>query len=422
MAYKDINEISIDHIIVECEEIEEFFKNCEKINTISDFQNYCQLWGEENNIKINTSTFTENLEQLKDYKKESYEIYGNGEIYLKNHLVLGQYTIGSNSIFKEFEKMEKLLELGKLPKNIKDFLIFDTKVSSSNFEIKNFQNEISKINEKESFFVTELDYSQEKAVKMAEKLDNLVIYGPPGTGKSQVIANIVSDYLAKNKKVLIVSEKRTALDVVYKRLEKVGLSSKLAFAHDGKKDRTSIMNKIIQNHSEALEEGCFDSSRITLQSNKISEKIKSLDILAKALHIKRDIGVSLYKLYTHCKADSKILDDIYSNFSNYDFFNFESLNEFVKKLSKIIDFVRFDVRDADISLRKNFSNILITQKRQLIQSLEEISKFLSVKSYLFYEKELKEIIDNLDFEGFYKKKYQENFEMFDHIEEIYSKF
>ena len=39
-----------------------------------------------------------------------------------------------------------------------------------------------------------------------------------GTGKSQTITNIISEVLADGKKVLFVSEKMAALEVVHKRL------------------------------------------------------------------------------------------------------------------------------------------------------------------------------------------------------------
>jgi len=43
------------------------------------------------------------------------------------------------------------------------------------------------------------------------------LIGPPGTGKSQTIANLIADRIAQGKKVLFVSEKMAALEVVYKR-------------------------------------------------------------------------------------------------------------------------------------------------------------------------------------------------------------
>ena len=42
--------------------------------------------------------------------------------------------------------------------------------------------------------------------------------GPPGTGKSQTIANVIAEAIGQGKRVLFVSEKAAALDVVYKRL------------------------------------------------------------------------------------------------------------------------------------------------------------------------------------------------------------
>lgn len=50
--------------------------------------------------------------------------------------------------------------------------------------------------------------SQEAAIQSAIKGNSFIIQGPPGTGKSQTIANIISELIARNKKVLFVAEKR----------------------------------------------------------------------------------------------------------------------------------------------------------------------------------------------------------------------
>ena len=62
-----------------------------------------------------------------------------------------------------------------------------------------------------------LDTSQKKVVGLAAS-NNLVIQGPPGTGKSHTIATLLQHYLSLEKRVLFVSEKKSALDVVYQRL------------------------------------------------------------------------------------------------------------------------------------------------------------------------------------------------------------
>ncbi|MFM9057497.1 MAG: AAA domain-containing protein, partial [Bacteroidota bacterium] len=60
-----------------------------------------------------------------------------------------------------------------------------------------------------------------------------VIQGPPGTGKSQVIANLIAELVARGKRVLFVAEKKAALDVVYDRLHKAGLSEMVLNLHSG---------------------------------------------------------------------------------------------------------------------------------------------------------------------------------------------
>ncbi len=50
---------------------------------------------------------------------------------------------------------------------------------------------------------------------MAKAGKSFVLQGPPGTGKSQTITNIIAECLSDEKKVLFVSEKLAALNVVY---------------------------------------------------------------------------------------------------------------------------------------------------------------------------------------------------------------
>ncbi|NKS42692.1 DUF3320 domain-containing protein [Rhodococcus hoagii] len=68
------------------------------------------------------------------------------------------------------------------------------------------------------------DGSQLRAVAAAAQGRTFVLEGPPGTGKSQTITNLIAHALDIGKTVLFVAEKQAALDVVKKRLSRVGLS------------------------------------------------------------------------------------------------------------------------------------------------------------------------------------------------------
>ncbi|MBN4089465.1 DEAD/DEAH box helicase [Mycoplasma enhydrae] len=67
--------------------------------------------------------------------------------------------------------------------------------------------------------VTPSDFSQEKAI-VGTLNNSSIIIGPPGTGKSQTIANILINIAKANKTALFISQKKVALDVVLKRLNK----------------------------------------------------------------------------------------------------------------------------------------------------------------------------------------------------------
>lgn len=88
--------------------------------------------------------------------------------------------------------------------------------------------------------VTMADPCQARAVRLARECQGLVIHGPPGTGKSQTITNIIGDHLARGERVLMVCDKRTALDVVARRLEHLGLGSLCALIHDPQHDQRNL--------------------------------------------------------------------------------------------------------------------------------------------------------------------------------------
>lgn len=60
--------------------------------------------------------------------------------------------------------------------------------------------------------------SQDKIISSVLAGNNTIVQGPPGTGKSQLISNLIFQALLNNKKILFVSEKKTAIDVVDKRI------------------------------------------------------------------------------------------------------------------------------------------------------------------------------------------------------------
>jgi len=67
------------------------------------------------------------------------------------------------------------------------------------------------------------DSTQKLAVLWAKQGRTFVMQGPPGTGKSQTITNMVAECVLAGLRVLFVAEKGTALSVVQRRLDAIGL-------------------------------------------------------------------------------------------------------------------------------------------------------------------------------------------------------
>lgn len=147
-----------------------------------------------------------------------------------------------------------------------------------------------------TYTINDLDYAQENAIDQINQKSNIVIYGPPGTGKSQTIVNIISDALCKNKRVLVVSQKRAALDVVFSRLGK--LNAKAMFIPDAEKDKFNFFERIRQMHAQVMRED-YRAAQKKFQHNEINinREVGTLENISKVLFSPTEFGLSLQEMY-----------------------------------------------------------------------------------------------------------------------------
>lgn len=92
--------------------------------------------------------------------------------------------------------------------------------------------------------IYDADTSQHSALIDALEGQNLVIDGPPGTGKSQTITNLIAESLVRGKRVLFVSEKLAALEVVKNRLETAGLADFCLELHSHKTSKKAVVDSL----------------------------------------------------------------------------------------------------------------------------------------------------------------------------------
>ena len=143
--------------------------------------------------------------------------------------------------------------------------------------------------------VVDSDSSQEEAILLSKLGVSFVMQGPPGTGKSQTITNIIAEALADGKKVLFVSEKAAALQVVLKRLTDVGLDDFCLSLHDYKANKKEIIDSIGSNLD--LEEEYIDSSLISELTALFHDRT-FLNTYADELHKEiQPLGLSVYEVF-----------------------------------------------------------------------------------------------------------------------------
>ncbi|MBO6793240.1 MAG: DUF3320 domain-containing protein [Balneolaceae bacterium] len=138
------------------------------------------------------------------------------------------------------------------------------------------------------FHIMPADSSQEEVIRSLRAGINAIVQGPPGTGKSQTITNIISDYVARGKKVLFVAEKLAALNVVAKRLSNTGLGDIMLELHSHKAKKKEVLKelektlnlskpRISQEFEQLLNQAEFDRERIVEYCNAVNSKVKDTD-------------------------------------------------------------------------------------------------------------------------------------------------
>lgn len=147
-----------------------------------------------------------------------------------------------------------------------------------------------KIDPADVFSPLNCDSSQLVAVEASGRAQDFVLEGPPGTGKSETIANIIAHNIGKGRKVLFVAEKMAALNVVYRRMQKVGLSHLCLELHSNKTNKRAVLDQL--NKAWQKREG-LNANEWLEQIADLKQKRDQLNTYIRALHKKTDSGVSL---------------------------------------------------------------------------------------------------------------------------------
>ena len=167
------------------------------------------------------------------------------------------------------------------------------------------------VNESEVLLPITADGSQLKAIAAATpnedyEGESFVLHGPPGTGKSQTITSIIANCLANGKTVLFAAEKKAALDVVYSRLDKIGIAPFCLELHSNKVRKSHVLNQLKE--ASEVRAKLPSSEDFEKQLSDITARRNELDKYVKELHVRRGCGMSLFELINMLAANENAPD------------------------------------------------------------------------------------------------------------------
>jgi len=147
----------------------------------------------------------------------------------------------------------------------------------------------ARVDPAELFMPLNADSSQVVAVHASAQGGDFVLEGPPGTGKSETIGNIVAHNLGLGRRVLFVSEKMAALEVVHRRLKEKGLGDFCLELHSSKANKREVIAQLAHAWDLAGEK---TAAEWQARAQELKRTRDELNALVDALHRPGPAGIS----------------------------------------------------------------------------------------------------------------------------------
>ena len=205
-------------------------------------------------------------------------------------LVLSTFSFAKYLMWADLDARTEYLKNSPLVKHLID-TPRDTYMGNDGVDFPKPKEMDRKYHPKDTYLPMSCDSTQMAAVIAASEGMDFVIEGPPGTGKSQTIANMISHLLGIGKKVLFVSEKTAALDVVYRRLRVVGLGKFCLELHSSKARKTDVIKQL----DHAWQNRHPKISNWDRESQHLLNLREDLNAYVQQLHKTYSNGLSIFK-------------------------------------------------------------------------------------------------------------------------------
>ena len=179
-------------------------------------------------------------ETLKEYLVRLNKFVENLDWYTSDGAHIGIFSFLKLNMYKDLKENESKILTNTNVRKLLNLKVENEKPVEA-IDMDQFFKEHKELTLKN---VVDADSSQITACVQAKAGQSFVLQGPPGTGKSQTITNLIAEYLYDNKKVLFVSEKLAALNVVYNNLKKSNLNDFCLELHSNKVNKKDVVSEL----------------------------------------------------------------------------------------------------------------------------------------------------------------------------------
>ena len=286
---------------------------------------------------INLPTFSEDM-GLKEYLIAVEESIGMGWTVSNDVCQLSLFSFMKINMYHDLEANAERIKNHVLIRLLSGEDIDDESVNMMDMNVDyNHDN----TEPRDVFSVVDADSSQQDAIRSANAGKSFVLQGPPGTGKSQTITNIIAELIAKGKKVLFVSEKVSALEVVNNRLKLVGLDPFCLSLHSHSSKRRDILDQLnatinLSRQKVTIQQEAFDDLR------KLKEIRASLNQYNEDLHtVVEPLGLTIHQIQGNISKYGKYPNVDYIQ-KNADQFNRDLLGKSKDALEELTRIVKID--------------------------------------------------------------------------------
>lgn len=239
----------------------------------------------DNDFGISVPEFDSAHDSPEEYMERLFSKIENQDWSVERSVHLANLSFLKINMYKDLERNEEKLNDNGI---ISAIVGEQSTIQQIPDELNNFDHD-KQVRPIDTFQVVDADSSQQDAILLSKKGVSFVLQGPPGTGKSQTITNIIAEAIADGKKVLFVSEKMAALQVVYNRLASVGLADFCLTLHSHKANKKEILrelaNSINVDRTRVREEALAQLELLERKRNVLNEYQEELHTPTSGLNV-----------------------------------------------------------------------------------------------------------------------------------------